>query len=187
MADEHKTEEGTETPKPEKVFSQSELDAIIRDRLKREGEKIADYSKVKEELETLRAKEIEREAAEMSEADKLKKQVEELNKSLKDVMIQKDEAVQFRQTWEEQETKKIETAMDGLTDSQKTLVSELPLTRRMDAINEFKVAKAAPGSWAQMGKQTKTGTLKDLSNLREELGPNHPDYIRAVREHYNNK
>lgn len=50
MTDENKPTDGTGTGKPEgnRTFTQEELDAIVKDRLKREQEKYADYASLKE-------------------------------------------------------------------------------------------------------------------------------------------
>jgi len=182
MADEPKTVQGTESLKPEKQFSQAELDAIIKDRLRRESEKYADYQDVKTQLETLQAKEKERADAELTESDKLKKQVEELNQSLHETIKQKDEAVKFKTTWEEQEAQKVEKAAEGLTESQKSIIMELPLSKRMDAVNEFKTAKPSPGNWGMKGKEGGPSSVDELYKLRQEYGPDSVQYKAALAE-----
>ncbi|MEG1798639.1 MAG: DUF4355 domain-containing protein [Synergistaceae bacterium] len=68
--------DGETPPKPDKTFTQAELDAIVSDRLKREKDKYSDYDELKKsktELDELKK-------SQMSEVEKLKAENEALQK-----------------------------------------------------------------------------------------------------------
>lgn len=66
--------------KPERTFTQAELDRMVRDRLKREREKYADYDELKE----LAAKAKQLEDAEKSELEKLQARLAETERLAKE-------------------------------------------------------------------------------------------------------
>lgn len=68
---------GGEQPDRTRTFSQSELDAIINDRLERERKKFSDYDTIKSELDKLKADADKKRKAEMSEIEKLQTELEE--------------------------------------------------------------------------------------------------------------
>jgi|SRR3990172_7856475 len=68
------TPPAAQPPAPEKTFTQAELDAIVRDRLKREKEKFADY----DQLKTAATKLAEIEQSQLSETEKLTRKLAEL-------------------------------------------------------------------------------------------------------------
>ena len=65
----------------EKTFSQAELDAVVKDRLKREREKYADFDALKAKAEKF----DELEAANKSELEKANEEVEKLKKELTEI------------------------------------------------------------------------------------------------------
>ena len=68
---------GGQEPDRERTFRQSEMDAIIHDRLERERKKFADYDTIKSELDQLKADADKRKKAEMSEIEKLQSELSE--------------------------------------------------------------------------------------------------------------
>ena len=65
----------------EKTFSQAELDAVVKDRLKREREKYADFDALKAKAEKF----DELEAVNKSELEKANEEVEKLKKELTEI------------------------------------------------------------------------------------------------------
>jgi len=81
--DTNTAQQGGTAPEPERTFTQSELDAIIGDRLKREREKYSDYEAIKakadkyDEAEEANKSELQKA---VEKADSLQKQLDALNK-----------------------------------------------------------------------------------------------------------
>lgn len=82
----------TTAVEPERTFTQSEMDAIIRDRLKREREKYADYDSFREKAEKYDAAE----EAQKSELQKVTERADSLQKQL-DSMLKADSVRQIRE------------------------------------------------------------------------------------------
>ena len=184
MADEPKTVQGTDPKPEEKTFTQSQLDAIIKDRLDRDRKNYADYDTVKSELETLRAKEQEREEKELTQTEKLQKQLEDINKTLKNTMAERDQYKEFKTDFEKNEQIKVDIAMEDLTDSQKAVVQKLPLIDQMAAINEFKSIKPSSGEWGKnVGKDKKISSADELMKVRKEYGPSSKEYRIALEKY----
>lgn len=72
-------------PKPEKTFTQAELNALIADRLDRQAKKYADYDELKTKLTALEQAEEERKKAQMSEQDRLQAERDEALRKVSDV------------------------------------------------------------------------------------------------------
>lgn len=170
MSDEtKKPDETTQTQTEEKTFTQSQLDAIIKDRVARTEKKYEDYDSLKSELDDRRKKEKEREDAELSEIDKLKKQNEELlgrNTEAEERIKKFEEAEEQRKA---DLTERVEKEMEELDDTQKALVNKMPLDERLDLIAQFSKKDPEPGNW---GKSTNTGvpTLEDVKEARMKYG-----------------
>ncbi|MBQ3979969.1 MAG: phage capsid protein, partial [Lachnospiraceae bacterium] len=77
---------------PERTFTQSEMDAIIRDRLKREREKYADYDALKEKAGRFDAAE----EAQKSELQKATERADALQAQL-DSMLKADNVRKIRE------------------------------------------------------------------------------------------
>lgn len=114
-----------------KVYEESEVNSRVA-AARREAE--AKLKEATERLNALEAKEKEREEKELSEMQKLQKQIEDRDKQLQEMAGFKDKWTQHEQTLVD----KIEKEKEGLTDAQRELVDALPLTKRMDLINQYK-------------------------------------------------
>jgi len=156
MADEPKTvEPGTEPVKPEeKTFTQSQLDAIIKDRLARATKEYSDYEDIKKKAETLEAERKKREEAELTENEKLKKDLEEAQRKADEIALEKEQLSKFKTDWEERETEKVNKAMEDLSEDVKGEINSLPLEKRMFFINQLKGTKPSNGEW---GKKPREG------------------------------
>lgn len=157
-------------PKEDKLFSQSELNAIIQDRVKRESQKYADYEDVKKQLESLQAKQKEREEAELSEVEKAVAKAKSLESKLAEVNAEAEKYKSQVSEWELEQSAAVEEAMKDLTDEQKEIVNELPLSRRMKAVNTFKASKPSPGSWGK-GLNPEHLTLKAIMDKKSKGDP----------------
>lgn len=116
--------------KTEKTFSQSELDAIIADRLKREREKYADYNALKEKA----SKFDEMEEANKSELQKATERAEKLAAEL-DAMKQADSVRSIRE--------KVSKAT-GVPADMLTFADEESCTKQAQAILDFNKPSAYP-------------------------------------------
>lgn len=152
MSDETKPDESTETQTQEKTFSQAEVDSLIKQRLGREQSKFSDYDDVKKQLETLQAKEKERLEAELTESEKLKKQIDELSLKFDELTLEKETLSKFKTDWEEEETVKVEKAMEGLDEDVKAQINDLPLNKRMFFIEKLKGEKPPSGEWSKTSR-----------------------------------
>ena len=187
MSDETKTE--VATPAAEEtggkvVFdSQEDFNAVIERRIAKERKKYEDYESVQAELQKLREAEEKRKQAELSQVEKIQKELEEKSKTLAE--LEKDR--EWRLAWEEKEAARIEVAMDGLTDQQKEIVTELPLERRMDAVNQFKPANNPANVNINKGGRSGDPAIPssdELAEIKAKYGTTSLQYQSALKKKY---
>lgn len=175
MADEHKTEQtgntGQQTDTANgQVFTQDEVNRIVSERLARERAKFVDYDEVKKTAETLAAEKKQREEKELVEQNKWKELVEQREKELEAL---KPKAERY-DAWQTAEAQRIEKELEGLSDTQKTIVNALPLEQRMAAISEFKASTDTrrPGVPAHKGGKGSNGapTIEDVEEAAKTYG-----------------
>lgn len=147
MSDETKKPETTAEPDG-KTFTQSQLEEIIGERLARERKKYSDYDELKAQLEAKQKEEEERKKAEMTEIERLKAEKEELAKKYEMTEKEKAEYQKKIDAIRAKTEEKVNSQLEGLTESQKKIVTKLPLEDRLDAIAEFKATKK-PGEWGK--------------------------------------
>lgn len=164
-----------------KQFSQSELNAIIQDRLKRATEKYADYDSLKSQVEQLAADKKKLEEAELSELEKAQSKVKELEDKFS-VIKAEAEAYKSQVTeWELEQSAAVEDAMKEFSDEDKALVNELPLGKRMKLVEKMKAApKPGPGSWGK-GPNSENLTLKAIMDKKEKGDPSWAEDYRKYR------
>ena len=186
MADELKPDETTQTQTEEKTFTQTQLDAIIKDRVARESKKFEDYDTVKSEMDKLIHEKKEREEAELSETERLKKELEEKNGLLTDYESKV-------KTFEDKETErrtaletKVEAAMEELDDTQKALVEKMPLDERLNLIEQLQTAKVEPGQWPK-GTKTATPDMTHVQEMHDKYGPGSKQFRTAMEDYRNLK
>ena len=182
MADEPKPD----TPKPlepkdsgKVVFdSQEDFDAVIERRLAKERKKYEDYDTLQSELVKLREEERKRKEAELGEIDKLKAQIKEKEEAI-------TELNPFKEKWtahEDELTLKVDKAIESFSDEDKELILALPLDKRMAMVEKLRPQDKGNVNINKGLKIPGIMTTQDLMNLRKELGPNDPRYIKALRE-----
>lgn len=129
----------------EKTFTQAELDAIVKDRLKRDREKYADYDALKEKA----AKFDEIEAANKTELEKATEQVKTLQAEI-DSMKKANELSEMR--------KKIATE-NNVPINLLTGTTEEECNAQVTAIKEMLTANGIPTVVPDSGEVSKTGKL----------------------------
>lgn len=129
----------------EKTFTQAELDAIVRDRLKRDREKYADYDSLKEKAARL----DEIEAANKSELEKANEKVKSLQEKLDS--IEKAQEISAMRT-------KIATENNVPTDLL-TGDTEEECTAQAEKLKEYISASGVPMSVSDGGEVVKSGKL----------------------------
>ncbi len=167
------------------TFSQDDVNNIVAKATK--GLK-ADFATMQSSLEAITAerdkfvtKNKEREESEMTELDKVKTERDEFKSKFETTITEVDKFKADQKERDEAEEKKVEKQMEGLTDSQKSIVEALDLYKRLDAIAEFKQIKSSSGMQGG-GHGNGSGTPEmDLSKrLNAAKSPRERDQI--IRE-----
>ena len=141
--DNQNSQDGTQNT--EKTFTQSELDAIVKDRLKRANEKYADYESLKDKA----AKYDELEAANKTELEKATEQVKTLQAEL-DGIKKAAEISEMRTKIATENNVPIEL-LTGSTEEE--------CTAQVTKIRELLSANGIPTGVSDGGEVNKTGKL----------------------------
>jgi len=108
----------------------------------------------------------------------LKKQLEEKDGEIQSLKVYKDR----QEEWEHREMEKIEKAMENLSDDDKELVTSLPLDKRMIMIGKLsneEIKPTPPTTKPFKFNNEKVPTEKEYMEMRERLGWQHPETIKA--------
>ncbi len=148
----------------------------------------AKFKEVNERLIAFEAKEKERLDAELTEVELLKKQIGEHGENLKAISTERDGYKTQIEEAEKQMAEKVEKEKEGLTDKQKTLIDDLPLSKRLDGITQFKQSTPLPkpGDWGKGGPMT-TASLEVVSKAFNDYGPQSLQYREAYEEYIKTK
>jgi hypothetical protein len=182
MAEEPKTV--AEPTEPEDggqvVFkSQEDLDAVIQRRIAKERAKYQDYDAIRAEIVKLRDAEQKRKEAELSEVEKREQKIQELTLEVDSLKPHKE----WHETWETKETEAIEEEMKELTDSQKALVTSLPLEKRRAAIREFVTTDVRNVNISKgLRSFSDAPTNAEVWEIRNQYGPTSKEYKTALRK-----
>lgn len=164
-------------------YSKADLDSAAAS-ARRDAD--AKYKEANDRLVAFEAKEKERLDAELTEVELLKKQIGEYDENLKAISTEKDGYKAKIEEAEKQMAEKVEKEKEGLTDKQKTLVDDLPLSKRLDGITQFKQSTPKPGDWGKGGPTT-TGSLEAVQEASQKFGNNSIQFREAYEEYMKTK
>ncbi len=126
-----------QTPEPK---SSEELQNSLMAARRREQEAADKLSETAKRLETLEAEQKERKDKELKDQEKWQELALKHESELSELKPYREKW----EAWEKQEAENVEKETEGLSDTQKEIVSGLPLETRMKAILEFKGSTNTP-------------------------------------------
>lgn len=160
----------TPQPKTSEPKNSEELQNSLNAARRREQEAADKLAETTKRLETLEAQQKEREDTELKKKEEWQELALKHESELNDLKPYREKW----EAWEKQEAEKVESEMEGLSDTQKEIVSGLSLETRMKAISEFKGSAntSKPGIIAvKGGKIDGLLSMDEIWKMRNEGNP----------------